>query len=713
MKKSFASYSKSLLCGAAALVLTGLSTLPAKADKGMWIIQELQKENIQRMKELGLKIDPTKMFDLENPGIANAVVIFGGGCTGVTVSNSGLIFTNHHCGYGAIQSQSTVQHDYLQDGFISKGYAEELPIPGLKVKYLRETIDITDKVEAAAAGAATEMDRLRAINQFVQTYSKEYAEGKENIDAEVYSFYEDNKFYLIAYDVFSDVRLVFAPPSSVGKFGHDTDNWMWPRHTNDFSVFRVYADKDNKPAAFSKDNKPYKPRYAVPVSLSGVKDKDYTMTIGFPGSTDRYLSSWGVENRIKNTNEPTILVRGIKQDIWSKYMKDNQAIRIQYASKFAGSSNYWKNFIGMNKGLRRLGVTATKQELEKKFADWVSLSPERQAEYGAVLDSLEYAIEGMGPVSHDITILREALSGTELRGLIALPSKDLKAFDADKLYKDFSPVVGRATLPAMLKVVKENVQDKYLPDIFAKIDEEFGGNYEKYADYLYTNSVFAIKERLVEALANYDALKAAYPKDPAVELVQSFQKATMAAQMDAMPYYGPNFKGRRLFYKGLKEMMPDTPLPSNANFTMRLSYGSVGGYKPYDAGWYDYYTTQQGVFEKQDPESDEFRVQPEILKLLADKSSYGQYADPADGNLHVAFISNNDITGGNSGSPVFNGNGELIGLAFDGNWEAMSGDIEFEPNLQRTISVDIRYVLYFIDVWGGADHLIKELSLVK
>ena len=710
MKTSFASRSLVLLAGAAAALL---SALPAKADKGMWIIPELRKENIQRMQELGLKIDPTKMFDLENPGIANAVVIFGGGCTGVTVSGAGLVFTNHHCGYGAIQSQSTVEHDYLQDGFVSESLAEELPIPGLMVQYLRETIDVTDQVVAAAAGIEDEIDRIKAMGEASDRIAKEYAEGRKFVNAEVYSFYENNKFYLIVYDVFADVRLVFAPPSSVGKFGHDTDNWMWPRHTNDFSVFRVYAGPDNKPAKYAPENKPYRPRTFVPVSLAGVSEGDYAMTIGFPGTTDRYLSSWGVENRIKNQNEPTILVRGLKQDIWSKYMKESQAIRIQYASKFAGSSNYWKNYIGMNKGLRRLGVTEDKRALEAQFTKWVAANPIRSSMYGSVLDSLRYAIEGMGPISRDMTILREALSGTELRGLIGLPDKDLRGFDADKIYKDFSPEVGLATLPAMLRVTRENVTDKYLPDIFAKIDSEFGGNLEKYAAHLYDHSVFVSKDRLLEALKNYDALKAAYETDPAVELVRSFQKATMAAQKDALPFYGPNFKGRRLFYKGLTEMMPDTPLPSNANFTMRVSYGSVGGYKPYDAAWYDYYTTQQGVLEKQDPESDEFRVQPEILYLLWDKSTFGRYADPSDGNLHLCFLSNNDITGGNSGSPVFNGNGQLIGLAFDGNWEAMSGDIEFEPDLQRTISVDIRYVLYFIDVWGGADRLIDELTLVK
>lgn len=712
MKKSIFSLSKSLLLGASALVLSLGTASTLKADKGMWIIGELRKENYERMKELGLKIDPQKFFDINNPGIANAVVIFGRGCTGVTVSSSGLVFTNHHCGYDAIQSQSTVEHDYLQDGFVSKSNAEELPISGLTVRYLRETVDVTDQVNAAAAGAKDEMDRMRLQAMAADKIAREYAKDKYT-DANVYAFYERNKFYVIVYDVFSDVRLVFAPPSSVGKFGHDSDNWMWPRHTNDFSVFRVYASKDNRPADYAKDNVPYKPRYAVPVSLAGVKDKDYAMTIGFPGSTDRYLSSWGVEDRIKNTNEPTILVRGIKQDIWSKYMKADQATRIQYAAKYAQSSNYWKNFIGMNKGLRRLDVTSSKQSIERDFSNWVTKDATRQAEYGTVLDSLRIPLESLGAIKHDLTILSEALSGTELRGLVALPSEDLKAFDAEKLYKNFSPVVGRATLPAMLRVVKENVRDEFLPDVFNKINEEFAGNYEKYADYVYDNSVFVSRDRIIEALKNYDALKAAYPSDPAVELVTSFQKAMEEAQTAALPYLGPYNNGRRLFYKGLKESMPGTPLPSDANFTMRLSYGSVGGYKPYDAAWYDYFTTQTGVLEKQDPTSDEYRVQPEILKLLRDKSTFGRYADKSDGNLHTCFISNNDITGGNSGSPVFNGKGELIGLAFDGNWEAMSGDIEFEPNLQRTISVDIRYVLYFIDVWGGASRLISELNLTK
>ncbi len=695
-----------------ALTLCAMVVPAVRADKGMWLINELKKENIERMKALGLKIDPTKLFDLNDPGIANAVVIFGGGCTGITVSNEGLIFTNHHCGYGAIQSQSSVEHDYLQDGFVAHQKSEELPIPGLKVQYLREFIDVTDQVMAAAEGHSDEMDRLQAQLEAFQKIQAPYR-GQKNVSAEIYPFYANNKFYLVIYDVFSDVRLAFAPPSSVGKFGHDSDNWMWPRHTNDFSVFRVYADQNNQPADYDPSNKPYTPRHFAKISLKGVAEHDFAMTIGFPGSTSRYLSSWGVLDRMKNTNDPTILVRGAKQEVWKRYMDQDQATRIQYASKYARSSNYWKNFIGMNRGLKRLNVVGNKQKIEKEFATWVNANPKRRAEYGTVLDSLRIPLQAMGQAQHDITILTEAVSGMELRPLTAMPPKNPAAFEAEKLYKDFSPEVGKATLPVMLRIARQNVSPDALPDIYDKIDNDFDGSYEKYAEYLYDNSVFVTQDRVLRALQNYDALQAAYDTDPAVTLIKSFSEAIQTQNKVIRAHVGAYIKGERLFFKGLQEMWPDTALPSDANFTMRLSYGSVQGYRPYDAAWFDYFTTQNGVFEKQDPDVYEYAVQPEILALLADPETRKPYADPKDGDLHVNFITDNDITGGNSGSPVFNGEGNLIGLAFDGNWEAMSGDIEFEPVLQRCIAVDIRYVLFFIDVWGKASNLMSELTLEK
>lgn len=683
----------------------------ARADKGMWILNELKKENIQRMKELGLKIDPTKFFSMSDPGIANAVVIFGGGCTGITASDQGLIFTNYHCGFGSIQSVSAVEHDYITDGFVAHKQSEELPIDGLEVRYLRKTVDVTEQVMAAAAQETNDMDRYKAMQRVSDEIAAQY-KGQKHVDAQVIPFYENNKFYLIIYDVFTDVRLAFAPPASIGKFGRDTDNWMWPRHTIDYSVFRVYAGKDNKPADYSETNVPYKPTYFAKISLKGVKEGDYSMTIGFPGSTDRYLTSWGIVDRIENSNKPRILVRGIKQDSWRIFMEKDNAINIQYVSKYLQSSNYWKNSIGMNAGLKKLDVEGTKRAIEGEFAKWVAKDPQRQAEYGDVLDRIRTDLEKSGPLKHDMTILSEALSGTEMRALTSLPSKDPKAFDADRLYKDYNPKVARATMPKMLRVIRESVAPEHLPSIFSKIDQDFGGDVEKYSDYVFENSVVVEKDRMLEALRNYEALKTAFETDPAVELVQSIGAKMSEIGGQLNPIYFDYYDARRIFMKGLMEMWPERALPSDANFTMRLSYGSVGGYRPFDAAWYDYYTTPVGMLEKNATGKSDYFIQPEIVEMLKDKSTYGRWA-AKDGMLHTDFISNNDITGGNSGSPVFDGEGHLIGLAFDGNWEAMSGDIEFEPNLQRCICVDIRAMLYYMDRWGKADNLISELTFVK
>lgn len=479
----------------------GMMILPsARADKGMWLLNELKKENIERMKELGFKMDPQRLFNMDAPSIANAVVIFGGGCTGITVSDQGVVFTNHHCGYGAIQSQSSVEHDYLRDGFVAHNPSEELPIPGLSVQYLREVVDVTEQVTALTRDYPNEVELIYAQQELMDQIVEKYNAEHPNVSAEVYPFYERNKFYLIAYDVFKDVRLAFAPPSSVGKFGHDSDNWMWPRHTNDFSVFRVYANDKNEPAEYSASNKPYRPRYSAKISLKGVQEGDYAMTIGFPGSTDRYLSSWGVKQRMEYENEPRILVRGLKQDVWMKHMKADQATNIMYSSKYAGSSNYWKNSIGMNRGLKRLNVIDTKRALEGRFADWVSKDNSRKSIYGDVLDSLRMPLETTGRYYYDLTILSEALSGTELRALTAMPSEDPTSFDAERLYKDFSPVVAKATLPVMLRVVKEKVSPEFLPSIYSRIESEFGGSYEKYADYIYDNSVAVSRDRMTTAL---------------------------------------------------------------------------------------------------------------------------------------------------------------------------------------------------------------------
>ena len=704
------------------LLLLLIAVSSVRADEGMWLLNELNKQNIERMKELGFNLPYDSLHSEDQASISQAVVIFGGGCTGIAVSEEGLIFTNHHCGFGSIQSLSSVEHDYLKDGFVSQTKEQELPVPGLSVKFLKKTVNVTDRIMAVIDTMSNEVARIQAADSI----SKVLCDSVGNDDtqyAEVFPYYNNNVYYLQVYDVFNDVRLVFTPPSSVGKFGGDTDNWMWPRHTGDFSVFRVYASADNKSAEYAAANKPYKPRYVPEVSLQGYQDKDYAMTIGYPGSTDRYLSSWGVQQRIENSNKPRIEVRGIKQDIWKQGMLASDEVRIKYASKYQGSSNYWKNSIGMNRGLANLNVIERKQEQEKEFATWVAQSPERKAVYGDVLSLLEKGYTTTNEYRQIATYLGEAFAGgAEIVKLTRMvQSVDVHNSTPEEIdlilesqikpfFKDYDAALDQQVLASMMEVVKKRVPSKYLPDIYPSIDKKYKGNYAKYAADLFKKTSLTSYDKIAEALKNparYEKLK----NDPSYKLSLSVLISLFEMQQFMGESQFDIAKGERLFFAGLKEMNPNEALSSDANFTMRVSYGSIGGYRPYDAAQYDYYTTTQGVFEKENPESDEFWVQPEIISLLKSKD-FGQYGN-GKGDMNLCFLSNNDITGGNSGSPVFDKNARLIGLAFDGNWEAMSGDIAFEPALQRTISVDIRYVLFMIDKWGKCPRLINELKLVK
>ena len=704
------------------ILLWCLALTPALADEGMWVLKELNKQNLARMKELGFNPSYEQLYSETDPCVANAVVIFGGGCTGITVSNEGLIFTNHHCGYGSIQQLSSVEHDYLKDGFVSQSKEEELPVPGLTVRYLRETIDVTDRIVSEIEGIGEEYKRVMAADSIGQVLCDSIGTDEFKA-ASVVPFYSDNKYYLVVYNVFRDVRMVFAPPSSVGKFGGDTDNWMWPRHTGDFSVFRVYANANNEPAEYAKENKPYQPKYVAEVSLQGYTDKDYAMTIGFPGSTSRYLCSWGVQQRIESENEPRIEVRGIKQDIWKRAMSASDAVRIKYASKYAGSSNYWKNSIGMNKGLARLGVIARKQEQEKAFAAWVAQDAQRKAKYGNVLKQLEEGYTSSDECQRALVYLMESLErGTEIVGLARMvnsfdpegsTTEERRIFLEDRIqpfFKDYEPTLDQEVLAAMMQIAKQRIPAKYLPDVFTKIDKKYKGDYKKYAADVFKKTKLLSYENIVELIAN-PKKNAKLKKDPAFELSLSSLVAMLNLRQEMNDASDKIIQGERLYLAGLMEMYPEKTFYSDANFTMRMSYGSIGGYRPYDAAWYIYFTTEKGILEKQDPTSDEFAVQPEILDLIKGRD-FGPYAN-ADGDLQLCFLTNNDITGGNSGSPIFDKNARLIGLAFDGNWEAMSGDIAFEPELQRCIGVDIRYVLFMIDKWGQCPRLINELKLVK
>jgi hypothetical protein len=704
------------------LLLLSINT--AHADEGMWIIHELNRQNITRMKELGFTPEPEYLFnnDTTASGIANAVVIFGGGCTGITVSDNGLVFTNHHCGYSSIQKLSSMENDYLKNGFVSQTLEEELPVEGLSVRYLKETIDVTDSIIPQIASIEDEYKRLTAADSIGHVLCESF--GKDRFtEVEIVPFYSMNRYYLIAYRVYRDVRLVFTPPSSLGKFGGDTDNWMWPRHTCDFSVFRVYADAHNHPADYNARNQPYTPRFAAEISLQGYRDRDFTLTAGFPGSTDRYLSSWGVQQRMENSNNPRIEVRGIKQEIWQNAMQQNPAIHIKYASKYAGSSNYWKNAIGMNRVLDNLDVVERKRRQEEAFDEWIQQqSPDKKNRYANVLQTLREAYHSIGEQRKHLTYLSEAFAnGAEIvrltRTFNRIDNKHPSTIEIEDamnehirpFLKDYEPEVDKKLLPAMLKIIKDRVPATSLPDIYPKIDAKYKGDYERYAEDLFAKTALLSEEKMIRLLKNRKQYARYTKKDPAAQLTQSVIMTLMDVAQSISDAEYAIIKGKRLYFAALREMYPDSVFYPDANFTLRISYGSTGGYHPFDAAWYDYYTTEKGLLEKAKTSAYDYHLQPEIVELIKQRK-FGPYADE-NGNLRLCFLSNNDITGGNSGSPVFDKNGRIIGLAFDGNWEAMSGDIAFESELQRTISVDIRYVLWVIEQWGKCPRIIDELKL--
>lgn len=699
----------------------------AKADEGMWLLPLISKLNMNKMEEMGLKLSAEDIYSINNSSMKDAIVIFGGGCTGELISDQGLLLTNHHCGYGDIQALSSVEHNYLKDGFWARTLEEELPAADLSVTFLKRMEDVTERVFEGLEDAEDASKKSELISKNISIITKEASEDND-YTVRVQSFFEGNQYFLVVYEKYTDVRLVGAPPSSIGKFGHDTDNWMWPRHTGDFSMFRVYADKDGKPADYSKDNVPLKPAHHLPISLKGANDGDFAMTLGYPGSTSRYLTSWGIEERMNVINDARIVPRGVKQELWRADMMASEDVNLQYATKYSRSSNYWKNSIGMNRGLERLKVVDEKQQLEKEFANWVQASPERTKEYGDVLSNLEKVYTKRADDLKAQNYLVECmLRGTEIIALGTRAIQLEKALEEggqeramnsaqdmleslDAFFKDYNVSTDRKVFSAMLKLYYDTMDKKYHP-LFLKqiVEQKYKGNFEKYGDMVFRKSMFVNKNELESFLAA-PKLKT-LRKDPVFIAAKSTMDMYRQLYGKVSETMAIEEEANRLFLKGLMEMKPDQVFYPDANFTMRLSYGKVGNYKPKDAVIYDYFTTLAGVIEKHVPGDFEFEVPEKLIELYQNKD-YGQYAD-ADGTMHVCFTTDNDITGGNSGSPVINGNGELFGLAFDGNWEAMSGDVTFETELQKCINVDIRYVLFIIDKYAGATNLIDEMTLVK
>lgn len=697
------------------------------ADEGMWLLSLIGQVNMDEMTELGLQLTAEQIYSINQASLKDAVgALDRGSCTAELVSPDGLLLTNHHCGYGEIQYHSSLEHDYLKDGFWAMSRDEELPNEGKTITFLVRMEEVTDRVVPELNEQMGMQERTSRVRNLTQAIIEEATEGNE-YEATVRSMFNGNRYFLFVTQTYRDVRLVGAPPESIGKFGHDTDNWMWPRHTGDFSMFRVYTGPDGKPADYSPENIPLKSKHYLPISLKGYEMGDFAMVMGFPGSTSRYMTSWEVQESLEIDHPIRIQVRGIKLDLMMEDMLADEKVRIQYASKHSRSSNYWKNSIGMSEALKKLKITEKKQQEETDFSEWVKLEEERQSLYGNALSDIEGAVEGRRDLQIASSYIIEAyfmgmetvMFGRSLRELdmalrdpepdqeqINLVATALKERGA-AFFKDYNAPTDKKIMTAMVNLLIDELDDEYLPSSILEVKNKYKGDAAKYVDNYFKKSILTDQARY-NAFMDNPSLKA-LEKDPGYQAVQASQILyEIGGRMSQ--FEEAYARGSRLYLKGRVEMYPEKDFYSDANSTMRMNYGVVGDYYPRDAVLYMHYTTLEGVMEKEDPNNFEFVVS-ERLKEFYESKDYGPYG--VDGTMNVCFTTNNDITGGNSGSPVMNANGELIGIAFDGNWEAMSGDVAFEPELQKCINVDIRYVLFVIDKYAGAKHLVDEMTLVE
>ena len=697
---------KKIFAALAALLIT----LGAAADEGMWLLPLIQQMNKKDLKEAGCKLSPSEIYAINKSSLKDAIVQFGGGCTGEMISNQGLLVTNHHCGYGSIQGLSTDEHNYLMDGYWANERAEEIPVPGLSVTFLVSMTDVTGVMEAAADKAAVRKELIEKARQ-------------ENPGSRVVvtGFYNENVYYQIVYRTYTDVRFVGAPPASMGKFGGETDNWMWPRHTCDFSMFRVYAGKDNMPAEYSLDNVPYRPAHSLKISLKGPQENDYAMIMGYPGRTQRYQTAAQLKQMIAR-NRVAIDARTVRQDIMWEAMCADPSVQLKYANKYAGSANGWKKWQGEELAFENLDIIGREEQKEAALKAWIEADPARKAKYGtpvediaayvaklsegelatSLLTEAPYRIELLSPYSNILTqVDRNVRGGADSVAALQAAKDRLQRF-----YRDYVPELDCKEAVALLEFYRKHAKPENYLEIagqdFATMD------IPAYVKCLFENTVFT----------SYDKVKAASYEQLAADPVGELAKAVTdrLTKLYGVLYADENEsavydKARKNFTAALMEWQKGQPMYPDANSTMRLTYGHVLPYSPKDGVKYLHYTTLKGVIEKEDPTNPEFIV-PAKVRALYEAGDYGRWAD-ADGTLHTCFLTNNDITGGNSGSPVLDAKGNLIGLAFDGNWESMSSDVMFEPELQRCICVDIRYVLWMVEKFGGATNIINELTYVK
>ncbi|TGE06062.1 S46 family peptidase [Hymenobacter fodinae] len=715
------------------LALTLFTLLPqARADEGMWLPLLLKQLNEADMQKKGLKLTAEQIYSINQGSLKDAVVQFGGGCTGEIISDQGLLLTNHHCGYSQIQSHSSVEKDYLTKGYWAMSREQELPNPGLTATFIVRMEDVTSQV---LAGVPTtnilEADREKMVLANSQRVAQAAVQGT-NYQAFVRPMFSGNEYYLFVTEVFQDIRLVGAPPSSIGKFGGDTDNWAWPRHTGDFSIFRIYAGPDNKPAPYSPENKPFKPRHHLPISLSGVQPGDFTLVFGFPGRTNEYLTSWGVDEVYSLSNPAKIKVRDAKLRILDADMKASDKVRIQYAAKYASIANYWKKWIGETRGLKKLDAVTRKQEQEAQFQKWADSGDEaRKAAYSSLLPQFQknYA------TVRDYTLARdyvtEAALGVELMLyanslLPALEMVDKKASPeemaaaieklkkgAPGFFRNYNVATDQKVAAALLPLYANGTPTALLPAYVRNLQKQYAttGGWNAYAEQLYSKSRLTSLESALKVLdevakGNAQGLR----QDPAIQLAQAIVNTY---RQQVLPTYNAATDNiallQRTYVAGLRQQQTDRKFYPDANSTLRVAYGQVAGYEPADGTKYDFYTTLDGIMEKADPTNPEFEVPARLAELYKNKD-YGPYA--YKGSVPVAFIATNHTTGGNSGSPVINGRGELIGTNFDRNWEGTMSDIMFDPDRVRNITLDVRYMLFVVDKYAGAGHLVKEMTLV-
>lgn len=714
-----------------------------KADEGMWLPMFIGRLNYADMQQKGLQLTAEEIYSVNHSSLKDAIVMLSGGsCTAEIISKEGLTLTNHHCAFGAIQQNSSTDHDYLTDGFWAYSKDQELQAEGMTASFLERMEDVSEVINGKLTDDMDEATRNKTIKMLSDSIVKSVCTEENGFNADVKSFYEGNEFYLFVYTTYTDVRLVGAPPSSIGKYGGDTDNWMWPRHTGDFSILRIYTGQDGKPADFSADNKPLVPKHSLPISMDGVKENDYAMVMGYPGSTDRYLTSYGVQQAVDLDQPARIKIRGKKLDIYKKHMDADKATRIKYASKYAGVSNYWKYFIGQSTQLKKNHVLEKKQAIEKDFNTWAN-SADANKKYAEALGLIESGYKAQNPYKLSSTYFGEAIFGSEVLYYSLYAGRLQRALEAqqaakkakasqeeqDKIatkingyiqwlkgtipshFKDYDAGIDKEVTAAMLEMYYNDLPKEQQPEAFLDLVSKNKEDFNKITEEIFENSIFASEEKMNEFIIGTKQLKT-LQNDPAREIMVSLYANYKEIKSEKLSAGDDNLdKGNRLFVAGLRKMNPNTKYAPNANSTMRVTYGSVLPYAPYDAVSYSYESTLKGVIEKMDNNNPEFVVPKKLVDLYNDKN-YGAYAN-TDGTMPVCFLTNNDITGGNSGSPVINAKGHLIGAAFDGNWEAMSGDIFFEQNIQRTIVVDIRYVLFIVDKYAGAKNLIEEMELVK